>query len=285
MNRPKDKEDVLHALLEHLKSLPEGTKIAPMELFAEVFPHEDYAEYDESFDLTESLYSNAEKVGLYLDASEFADMVFVEKSPGIPFVIRKSKPSAAFDMIIYEGNISPNATERLGIDLLERRIAYKTSELGFTPIIHQCTTFQWEHITEGIISCHLDQWDDNYNESTQDGMSWRLSLLIRDKIVRQIKGNNGFPDEWTVFWPIKQFCRRVVLKEDFATSKPDECRFCGSKNIKPYIYRAARESELVSGEYLIGSSIAGDKPTWGCENCGANYYKGLPVIDEWFMHK
>ena len=61
------------------------------------------------------------------------------------------------------------------------------------------------------------------------------------------------------------------------TAQPKKCPFCGSTNIKPYLFGLPTQEAMKSGKYILGGCcITGNEPSWGCVDCHSDFYRVRP---------
>ena len=215
MTDRKNKDRVLTALIDRLKSLPAGSRECSAGLFHDVFPEEPLPEFKELFDLDYALRGQAEKAGLYLD-----DTHHFNKEEGLPFyldfIVKPLKPVVSFDVVKYSESNWPGLPEELTIDLKQKAITYVPSDSDDRehPAIHKCAAPEWEEIAELVAGCRFDQWEESYVEPVLDGTSWKIELLKDRKIVKESSGSNGYPNCWRMFTELKDRCLCITQKNN-----------------------------------------------------------------------
>ena len=213
MTDRKNKDCVLTALIDRLKSLPAGSRECSAGLFHDVFPEEPFPEFKELFDLNYSLRIQAEKAGLYLDDTHYFNME-VGLPYNLDFIVKPLKPVVSFDVVKYSESNWPGLPEELTIDLRKKAIAYVASDSvdRENPAIHNCTVPEWDEIADLVAGCRFDQWEESYVEPVLDGTSWKIELQKGSKVVKESSGSNGYPNCWRMFSELKECCRQLVEK-------------------------------------------------------------------------
>ena len=65
------------------------------------------------------------------------------------------------------------------------------------------------------------------------------------------------------------------------TAKPKKCPFCGSTEIKQYLFGLPTKEASKSGKYILGGCvISNNNPSWGCVNCHSNFYRPRPMRND-----
>ena len=215
MTYHKNKDQVLTAIIDRLKSLPAGSRECSAGLFHDVFPEEPLPGFKELFDLDSALRVQAEKAGLYLDNTHHFN-----KEEGLPFnldfIVNPLKPVVSFDIVKYSETRWPSLPEELTIDLRNKTVAYVASDSDDRehPVTHKCTAPEWDEIADLVAGCRFDQWEESYIEPVLDGTSWKIDLLKGGKVVKESFGSNGYPNCWRMFTELKEQCRRITMKND-----------------------------------------------------------------------
>ena len=211
MNFAGEREQVISALLERLKSLPAGTSKSTAELFRERFPDAPEPEFSDFGDLHYALPGQAEKAGLYLDDTHHFDRV-----EGVPFnldfIVKPLKPVVSFDVVRYSESSWPGLPEELTIDLRKKAIVYVSSDSADRdhPAIRKCTAAEWDEIAVLAVGCRFDQWEESYVKPVLDGTSWKIDLQKDGKVVKESSGRNGYPNCWRMFTALKEYCGKTV---------------------------------------------------------------------------
>ncbi len=276
MTYRKNKDQVLSAIIARLKSLPAGTRECSAGLFRDVFPEEPMPESKDLFDLDDAVRAQAEKNGLYLDDTQFFHMVL-----GLPynvgFIVKPLKPVVSFDVVRYYESTWPGLPEELTIDLRNKTVAYVASDSDDRehPSTHKCIVPEWDKIADLVAGCRFEQWEENYVEPVMDGTSWKIDLLKSSKVVKASSGSNGYPNCWRMFTFLKEYCRRLVMREAIVNKKPDKCPLCGSPNLRQYVFGLPTAEAFDSSKYILGGcEFSSHDPKWGCIDCGAKFFKG-----------
>lgn len=215
MTYSKNKDQILTAIIDRMKSLPAGSRECSAGLFHDVFPDEPMPDTEELFDLHFALYALAEKEGLYFDGTHHFNLI-----QGLPFsldfIVKPLKPIVSFDVVKYSESSWLGLPEELMIDLRKKTIAYVAcdSDDREHPAIHKCTAPEWDEIADLVAGCRFDQWEESYIEPVLDGTSWKIDLLKDGKVVKESSGSNGYPNCWRMFSELKEQCRCITVKND-----------------------------------------------------------------------
>ena len=240
MKLSQQKEEIIANLLAKLKSLPAGTEISTEALFSSVYPGESLDTRD-FFELDHILKDRSKKVGLFLDSSEYWQMI-VGLPFYIPFLVTPRKPDLRFDCIQYEGFNSSGTRENLMIDLSGRTIFYfaEQDNTKAEPASCHCPLKQWRQIMKLVRAAAFPQWEDEYGKQGSRGTRWKLLLLRDGRIRKKSSGSSAFPPAWRIFRELKQITIQLMKQAPAVSSKPEKCSpdrknhpgFPSSENLK-----------------------------------------------------
>ena len=283
MRHSSQKEKIVAALLAKARSLPAGTEISTAALLHLVYPDGRWSSQD-MFEFDRLLYIRSGKAGLFLDSSKH--WMLIEGLPYcLSFIITPRKKNVRFDEIRYEGRRSSGIHEFLTIDRHAGAICYweKHDDETGMPASCVCTAKQRKQISELIQQACFSQWEEEYCNPDVDGVRWKIELIRGGQVRKKSSGSSGYPSAWRIFWALKQICIRLMRREAVIFSKPEKCSFCGSSEVKSYLYGHRTETKLHPGKYIVeSSSIQGDQPTWECASCSAKFFRGEPLLDHFW---
>jgi len=76
---------------------------------------------------------------------------------------------------------------------------------------HTCSPGEWRKLMQLYDRCRIADWNPKYeNLCVLDGTTWNITIRSRGQIIKEILGNNEWPEDWAIFAEFRAECFRLA---------------------------------------------------------------------------